>query len=379
MRVGIGFSSTGHTVVDGRVASEMAVQQSGKPVLTLLLTTTNYYLENVLTAVKEVIGSSKLIGACVPGIIANLELYERGVCVLTISGEGIDAVTHLEKDISRSSYRKGEEAGKALLQKAGESPGTLLLFPDTSTPNISGLLRGLYNVMGPAFEFVGGGSGSSLDFETAYQFTDAGISSDALAIAIIRGINFRMGLGHGWKPVGEPLVVTRAQGRRVYEIDGLPALERYSALIGLKDKNDERAFPYYSIKYPLGLPAAGGDFIIRYALKPGKDKSILFATEIPQNAVATIMHAETEDLVAAAAEITHEVLDTPEHPKLIIIFDCISRRLIMKESFSRELEAVGRNRKINVPVIGMLSFGEISSIAGVPLFYNKTIVVAAGW
>jgi hypothetical protein len=51
----------------------------------------------------------------------------------------------------------------------------------------------------------------------------------------------------------------------------------------------------------------------------------------------------------------------------------------MGKDFSREMEAVARNVKAEVPVIGMLSFGEISSISGTPLFYNKTIVAAAGW
>lgn len=379
MQVGVGFSSTNNPRLDGRAASEIAVQQSGRPVLTLLLTTDNYDQEDVLTAVKEVVGESKLVGACVPGIIANLNLHERGVCVCAISGEGIEVVTHLEKGISHSSYKKGEKAGEALLEKAGESPGTVLVFPDGSAANISGLLRGFYNVMGPAFEYIGGGSGSNLSFEPTYQFTDEDISTDALAIAVIKGINFRMSLGHGWKPVGEPLAVTKAKGRRVYELDGVPALDRYSALIGLRDKNDEEAFSYYSMKYPLGLPAAGGEFIVRDPLKAEGDKSILFVTEVPQNTIATIMHAEVDDLVGAAEEVAQKVLELPVAPKVLMIFDCVSRYLIMQGAFSRELKAIATKIKTPVPIIGALSFGEISSISGIPLFYNKTIVAAAGW
>lgn len=176
--------------------------------------------------------------------------------------------------------------------------------------------------------------------------------------------------------MGEPLVVTKAKGRRVYEIDGVPALDRYSALIGLRD---EYAFSCYSMKYPLGLPAAGGEFIIRDPVKAEEDKSILFVTEIPENTITTIMQGDTANFVAAAEEVSRRVLETPVAPKILMIFDCVSRYLLMKNDFSREMEAVARNIKVDVPVIGILSFGEISSISGIPLFYNKTIVATAGW
>lgn len=376
MRVGIGFSSKNNPAAAGQVASEQAVQQSGRPVITLVLTTDNYDQERVLSAVKKVIGDSRLVGACVPGIIVNLRLHERGVGVCTISGEGVEAVTHLQRNISQYSYRKGEKAGEALLEKGGELPGTVLLFPDGFAANISGLLRGLYNVMGPAFEYIGGGSGDNLRFHTTYQFTEEGISSDAVAAAVVRGINFQVRLGHGWRPLGEPLTVTKAKGRKVYEIDGLPALERYSALVGARDKN---GFPYYSMKYPLGLPAAGGEFIIRDPLKAEEDGSILFVTEVPENTITTIMEGDTASLVAAAEKVSQEALNTPVAPKILMVFDCVSRYLLMGKDFSREMEAVARSIKADVPVIGMLSFGEISSISGTPLFYNKTIVAAAGW
>ncbi|MBC7325801.1 MAG: FIST C-terminal domain-containing protein, partial [Moorella sp. (in: Bacteria)] len=58
---------------------------------------------------------------------------------------------------------------------------------------------------------------------------------------------------------------------------------------------------------------------------------------------------------------------TPVAPKILMVFDCVSRCLLMDKDFSREMEAVARNIKAEVPVIGMLSFGEISSISGTPL------------
>jgi hypothetical protein len=61
------------------------------------------------------------------------------------------------------------------------------------------------------------------------------------------------------------------------------------------------------------------------------------------------------------------------------LFDCVSRYLLLGKDFPREMEAIAGSLKPEIPVLGMLSFGEISSVSGTPLFYNKTIVAAAGW
>lgn len=251
-----------------------------------------------------------------------------------------------------------------------------MLFPDGSNANISELLRGLYNAMGPDFQYIGGGSGDNLRFNSTYQFTEEGVGSDAVAAAVLRGINFKVDLDHGWIPAGEPFTITRAEGRRVYEIDGIPAFERYTALVRSCTRN---GFPYYGMQYPLGLPAAGGKFIIRDPLKAEEDGSILFVTEIPENTIATIMEGDAESLIAAAGRVAEGALNTPVTPKVLILFDCVSRYLLLGKDFSREMEAISRRLKPEIPVLGMLSFGEISSVSGTPLFYNKTIVAAAGW
>lgn len=376
LRVGVGFSNEYDAGAAVQRALEQALSRTGRPALTLVLTTEGYDPEEVLTGAVKVVGNSPLVGAWVPGIIFGFEVYARGVGVCTIGGEGIEAVTHLERTISACPFAKGEKAGEALIEKGGDSPGTVLLFPDGSSANISELLRGLYNAIGPDFKYIGGGSGDNLRFNSTYQFTEEGVGSDAVAAAVLRGINFKVELDHGWSPAGEPFTITRAEGRRVYEIDGIPAFERYTALVRSCTRN---GFPYYGMQYPLGLPAAGGKFIIRDPLKAEEDGSILFVAEIPENTIATIMEGDAESLVVAAGRVAESALNTPATSKVLILFDCVSRYLLLGKDFSREMEAIAGSLKPEIPVLGMLSFGEISSVSGTPLFYNKTIVAAAGW
>lgn len=374
--VGIGFSSNECTASAVRSALEQAVVQAKNPKITLVLGTEGYNPQEILYWSREITGNSLLVGAWVPGVIFKSQVYTNGLLACAISGESINGVTHLEKCVSALPFKAGEKAGRALLEKGGDIPGTVIIFTDGSCANISDFLRGLYHAMGPDYDYIGGGSGSNLYSDRTFQFTDEGISSESVAIAVLRGLKFSVALDHGWKPAGEPLTITRAEGRRVYEIDGIPALERYTALVG---DCARKGFAYYGMRYPLGLPAAGGKFIIRDPLKAiDEDGSILFVTEIPENTIAMLMEGDTESLVAAAGRAVQNALNIPAVPKVFLLFDCVSRYLLLGDSYSKEISEITGHIGASIPFAGMLSFGEISSVSGTPLFYNKTVVAAVG-
>ncbi len=375
IQVGLGCSSEKDSSIAGQIAAEQAISQSDEPVITFLFCTDNYDQEKVWQAVLEKIGNSKLVGACVPGLFVSGGIVQNGVGVCTINGSSIEVVTCLAEDISHDPFKSGEQAGEKLLQ-SGITSGTAFVFPDGFAENNSILLRGLYNALGPDFNYFGGGTGDNLKFIKTYQFTDQGVTSNGLAIALVRGINFRIRSGHGWKPLGKPMMVTRASGKRVYEFDGYPAFEKYSQCLGGIKKEH---FSYYGMKHPLGIPGPGGEFLIRDPLGVNDDNSIVFITEIPQKTSSVLMKGNLNDLLAAASLVSSEVLQDCASPDLVFICDCISRYLLMGNDFPKEIEQIKKNLKKSIPLFGILSFGEICNITGAPFFYNKTIVLAAGW
>lgn len=373
MRVGTGYSLESDSTRAGRLAAEEAVRKSGEPAITFLFCTDNYEPEKIFEAVKISIGKSKLVGACVPGIITSAGVFEKGVGVLTISGSEIEAVTHLEEGIAQSPYSSGEKAGLEL-RRSGLCSGTVFVFPDGFAANISNLLRGLYNSLGPKFVYAGGGAGDNLKFYKTYQFTEQGFGSNALAAALVKGVDFRAAAGHGWKPAGQPMMVTKADGKKVYELDGIPAFRRYSESLGGIEK---KHFSYYGMKYPLGIPSRGGEFLIRDPHCVEEDESIMLVSEIPQNTVAMLMKGEVDDLTAAASRVAKQAVGS-ESCRAALLFDCVSRYLLLGKNFKQELAAITKNIGSGTPLMGMLSFGEISNVSGVPFFYNKSVVLVVG-
>ncbi|MHC1610784.1 MAG: FIST signal transduction protein [Candidatus Methanospirareceae archaeon] len=374
MKVGVAYSKLDDSHRAGRNAAEDAVESSGKPVLTFLFTTDSYNQEFVLEAVKEVVGESKIVGFCGGGVITSEGVFRHGVGVCTLSGDELRVATSLQGGLSEGPRDVGRRAGEELLA-SGMDKGTVFVLIDGFGTNISEAIRGLYSRMGPYFRYVGGGAGDNLKFFKTFQFTEAGIKSDALAAALLDGLSIQTGIGHGWKPEGDILVINDARGKRVFEIDGRPAFDAYSERLGGIEADK---FPEYGMRHPLGFPDISGNYLIRDPLSVNPDKSIDFVTEIPRNAVGNIMNCDVRELIETAGSVAKTTAQKVEEPQVALLFDCISRCMLMGKEFGKELEIIKESIGIGVPILGALTFGEVGSYVDVPQFHNKTVAIAVG-
>ncbi len=371
--IGIGFSRETDSLRATELALQQAVKSSGPPVFTFLFCTDQYDAGEVFKAFKNTIPRSKMLGATVPGIIIGNNIFREGVGALTIFSPDIEVATHLQEGIGRNSFESGQKAALEI-KKQGVDAGTVFLLPDGLAANISGLLRGFYDLSEDSYSYAGGGAGDNLKFYKAYQFTEDGFAADALAVALIKGLEFRVESGHGWNSIGESMMATRAEGKRLYELDGIPAFRKYSEILGGINKQD---FSYYGMKHPLGIPSRKGETLIRDPLSVNEDDSIVMVSEIPSNTMVMLMRGETPSLISTAEEIARRA-STGKSASFALLFDCVSRYLLMDSYFIQELEAVRGQLCPETPLFGILSFGEVINRTGSPLFDNKSLVLAVG-
>ena len=80
--------------------------------------------------------------------------------------------------------------------------------------------------------------------------------------------------------------------------------------------------------------------------------------------------------VQAAEEAAREAAAGVAEPACILLFDCISRVLLMGDRFAEEIQAIRAAVGPELPLLGALTFGEIGAYEDVPLMHNKTTVVA---
>ncbi|MGC8890709.1 MAG: sensor domain-containing diguanylate cyclase [bacterium] len=373
MRVGLGYSVLKDPYQAGKEAAREAVLVSGDPVITFLFTTYYNDPEALFKGVKENVRNSKIIGASNEYIIVYDRLISKGVGVLSISGSEITADTYTEENIGEDAVRMGEQAGRTLLN-SGIDKGILVILFARRTIDIYELLSGLYNVIGPSFRYVGGGYGKDPKSKDFYSYTDDGISKGPINIALIGGLEANITLGHGFSSMKDPLIITRTSGNRIIEIDGMPASDVY--LERLSDNIDKDLFSYM-VLHPLGFPSLAGEYLIRDPIKLNSDKSISFATKIHKGSVGYIMKGNVHHLIESSRSIAKKAVRGISGERFSLVFDCISRYSLMGDRFKLELEAIRDSIGLDVPMIGMLTWGEIGGDSS-PVFHNKTTVIVVG-
>jgi hypothetical protein len=91
-------------------------------------------------------------------------------------------------------------------------------------------------VLGAGVPLVGGSAGDDLKMTQTFQLHDDQVLTDSVVAAGIAS-NAPLGIGvrHGWRRVGKPMLVTVSAGNRVYTLDERPALDVYLEHLDAED------------------------------------------------------------------------------------------------------------------------------------------------
>lgn len=371
MRVGFGFSTLEDSYRAGLQAFKEAISTSGEPSLVILFTTFNYDPYEVFRSIKENAEDFKLIGAANKYIIVYDKLISKGISVLTLSGEDIRAETFVQESTSKNDIEIGERVGNFLSKNDFDSGLVIILFAN-GTLDVSKMLYGLYSIMGPRFKYIGGGCISHPNSSHTYTFTERGVNKGPLVSAVISGIEFSTAVGHGFDSIKDPLIINETLRNRIIEIDGLPAIDAYTRRFNTKLDIDLLT---QIVLHPLGFPNLYGDYVIRDPLSIDK-KSIVFPVEIPKGAVGYVMEGRIDNLIKNTSFITAKAIRGIDDPSFVLVFDCISREALMGDRFPMELKTIKDTVNFNIPITGMLTWGEIGCYESSPMYHNKTTVIA---
>ena len=366
MRVGLGWSTRGSEAIALREALAQAAGKSGEPRFAFLFATPQYNPHRVWEAFREFVPSGRVLGCSAEGVIVEERCLSLGLVVLTLGGEDVEAWTIAPALHSRDPYTLGEAIGRAV-RKSSLAEGTLFILSDPSL-EVPLLLQGVYNLLGPRFLYLGGGTG-------AFRWTEEGVNRGPVSVGVLGGVEFSSAADHGWSPTRELLVVTKAREREVVEIDGVSPFESYRARVGDFSRED---LPRIGSLYPLGFPNICGDFLIRDPAYFTSSGAMGFVgARVSPGAVGYIMKGEKESLLAAAASAAEKAAGGIEEPAFALLFDCVSRPLFLGDDFDQEIRQIKRGLG-RVPVCGFLSTGEIHPYGRAPLFRNKNVVAAVG-
>jgi hypothetical protein len=258
----------------------------------------------------------------------------------------------------------------------------LMLLTDGLGGNQQEIVRGAYSMVGAEVPLVGGCAGDDLNMKGTYQFFDDQVLQDAI-VSVALGSDAPIGIGveHGWRRMGDPMLVTASGENRVYSLDGQPALDLYLERLCAPPsaREDPAAFTRFALTHPLGISRRDGEVVRFVAEADFAARSLGCIAEVPQGGLAWFMEGDDSSVLRATDVACQDALAQlgGGRPLGFIAFDCIARRGVLGEpGIHRELDLIARHAG-GAPVAGFYTYGEIARTQGRSGFHNQTLVVLA--
>lgn len=322
--------------------------------------------------------NAHVLGCSTGGEIYGADAQDGSI---SIAAMRFDKTKLLATQTKVNSAGESFAAGKRLAESLNK-PGlrNIFLLSDGTNVNGSDLVKGIYSVVDESVIVTGGLAGDAADFKQTFVGLDAAPDSKVIGAIGFYGNALKIGYGSvgGWDPFGPERKITKSKGNVLYELDGKPALDLYKQYLG----EDANKLPGSALLFPLSIrPDQHSEHhMVRTIVGVDeKEKTMIFAGDMPEGYVAQLMRGNFDNLVegaAKAAGLAH--LKEPSNDNsLAILVSCIGRKLLLGQSISDETEAVAEVFNHTIPTIGFYSYGEIchQQFTGKCGLHNQTMTV----
>jgi hypothetical protein len=379
--IAVGQSSEADAWAAGAAATRQALDgRDGR--LLVVFCSDSYDLAALLTGINEASGGVPLIGCSTAGEIATSGPGDASVVVVALGGTGYSIRTAVATGVSSRLREAGAEAA-ACIEGVDDKPHRImLLLTDGLAGDQQEIVRGAYGVLGAGVPLVGGCAGDDLRMRQTSQLYGAQVLHDAVvAAAVASDAPFGIGVRHGWRKMGEPMLVTHSANNRVYLLDDQPALDVYLDRLNAPEEihSDPAAFTRFALTHPLGLSRRSGEEVRFIGEANFEDRSLGCIAEVPQGGLAWFMEGDEDSVLEATDTACADALRQLEgRPAAgLLAFDCIARRGVLgEEGIRREIQRVAEHAG-GAPVAGFYTYGEIARVQGISGFHNQTLVVLA--
>jgi hypothetical protein len=302
-----------------------------------------------------------------------------------LGGDGFEVRVSAALNVSGSQRAAGEQVASAVHELTRQHK-ILVLLADGLAGEQHELVRGAYSVVGGTVPLAGGCAADNYLYEKTFQFIadsdGVRVLSDAVVAAAI-GSDGPIGVGvaHGWRKVGEPMVVTSSTGGTVHTLDGEPALEVFSERTSAPQSlaEDTPAFRFFAMEHPLGMSRRSGEDIRVIHEGNVADGSIKSLAAVPQGALLWAMETDREGLLSSVDDAYADAVESLEGvpPIGFLAFDCGVRFMFLKPDGVISEVAKFVARAAGVPFGGFYTMGEIARTRGARGMHHLTLVIVA--
>ena len=374
------------------VQEALEIAQGSDPIdfsVVLLNATVGHDLVALTEHVREAAPRARVLAASCAGVVGPAGPGEsmHDVALMGIGGEGCIVAT-VDGLVGDTSFEKGAELARGLQGTPEPVHCVFLLASGIDIAN-DRVIAGMESVLGSEVTIFGATSSDQMQGIATFQAID-GVEHQHAAYAV--GIwdptlAVETQATHGFFATGTPMVVTKANGNRIVELDGQPAWPHFLERLGLgPDAVEADTIPIGALAEELPTNEGaeyGNPHILRVVTHHTDAGEIIYATTVEEG-TRLWLTTRDEDRIFADMDRMLAVM-TREHtgaPVAVFHADCLARgrRLfnrVMKEELVHRMQQPFLDGGTVPPWFGMYGFGEYARLAGDNEYHNYTTALAA--
>jgi small ligand-binding sensory domain FIST len=328
------------------------------PDLALLFVTAAHVgaMEDIAAAVRATVNPRTLLGCTAESIVGGAREIEQRPAVTLCAGH-TGPVTPFHSRVVPTPD------GNALAgwPEVDAAASAVLVLADPFTFPADDVLKHEAEER-PGLPIVGGLASAAVAPGGNRLVIDGEIVSDGAVGAVLgSGVDVMAVVSQGCRPVGEPLVITKAEGNIVYELAGKPALERLQEVASKLDEADRqllaRGLHMGRVIDESQATFGPGDFLVRNVLGGDPSNGAIAVGDLVE--VGSTAQFQIRDAASADEEL-HRMLDG-RMAEGALVFTCNGRgtRLFGRPDHDAEIVAE------HVPpraVAGMFCAGELGPV-----------------
>ncbi|MDR1606901.1 MAG: FIST C-terminal domain-containing protein [Deltaproteobacteria bacterium] len=395
MQVGVGYSDNPVTIMAGIQAAMEAIKNAARSRpcdLALMFSTSSHNAHTLREAVASVIGrSAPIVGGGATGAIANHKFGYSGDQII-VALFWLDEVTfqlEVEGGLRENEEATGWELGSKLRDKVRDFRKPVLLFYDAinreadkvSMIMATPLLKGFEDGLGFMPNLIGAGLQGDYVASPTWQWTGGGVAQHhSLALTFGGSIQMDSVIMHGCRPATGYYTVTKADRQIILEINGQPALDFMSQLLG--HLIPPESFPFFLI---LGINKGErwGEFNeenyasrLCLALDLERRGIVMFEPDMVAGTEFQVMFRSLDlDYIPPRIESLFSGLRNCQ-PTFALYINCAGRAAAYSGADQEDAITVQNAVAGRVPLLGIYSGVEIAAVRGRPRGLDWTGVFA---
>lgn len=333
---------------------------------------------------------ARVLGASGCGVVTRQGVSEtlKDLAVMLLGGEHFAAVS-ADRVNGGNAYA---QAVKMATRLAQAQPGIRQVQLMASGIDIANdeLLRGFEEVFGQEVVVFGATASDNMRGVISLQSDDELIMEHgAWAVGYADpDLELETQASHGFRAMGKPLEVTRAEGTRILEFNGRPAWLEYTSRLGLDPTRTHCAdtIPIGALAeaLPPELSAEyGNPHLLRVVTRRDEDGAMHYPTLIEEGTLLWLTVRDEERVFGDLRRMMDQLTARISNRRVVAVFhaDCLARgryllNRIMKEELISAMQEPLRQSGEIPPWLGLYGFGEFARLGGRNAYHNYTTALA---